>query len=140
MIKVNELRLGNKIYYIPLLASNEKEIYTVTPRFFSSFAAGKTFEEQADPKNWEVSPYYEPIPLTPEILEKCGFERRNDSYGDRCHNYWLNDYVISYFAKDTDHFKAGTVIYRDTELKSLHHLQNLYFDLTCEELLRDWVN
>jgi len=76
-----------------------------------------------------------PIPLTPEILEKCGFKKLN--------NAWV---PIDYSA--TDYFKwsftiwdnkDGTYRYNSAEfipeLKYLHQLQNLYYALTGEELI-----
>ena len=79
----------------------------------------------------------DPIPLTPEILEKCGFEKmagcftlsRESELGHK-----FGDFHVS--------------IYDDTQIKAwrggryigvcksayLHQLQNLYFALTGEEL------
>ena len=76
----------------------------------------------------------EPIPLTEELLKKCGFQQRpirNDSY-----SLCLQEFCI-YRNKDTCHFElpneyGGTGSY--VEIKSLHQLQNLYFALTGEEL------
>lgn len=78
----------------------------------------------------------EPIPLTTEWLERCGFRHRNESEGvDRYFigtnpvtNDWLFDIVkidhYNYFFYRNGHFK----IYH------LHQLQNLYHALTGEEL------
>lgn len=75
-----------------------------------------------------------PIPLTEELLKKCGFQQRpirNDSY-----SLCLQEFCI-YRNEDTCHFElpneyGGTGSY--VEIKSLHQLQNLYFALTGEEL------
>ena len=75
-----------------------------------------------------------PIPLTEELLRKCGFQQRpirNDSY-----SLFLQEFCI-YRNEDTCHFElpneyGGTGSY--IEIKYLHQLQNLYFSLTGEEL------
>lgn len=71
-----------------------------------------------------------PIPLTPEILEKAGFEfdkelpYSNWQYGvnsdkyDIFHCYW----------------DGGKLTYLGLQITYLHQLQNLYFALTGEEL------
>lgn len=76
----------------------------------------------------------DPIPLTPEILEKCGFE--NGGY-DMI--FWsIGDFEISgvYDSKEQQYYFG--VAYYDgkisVEIKSLHQLQNLYFALTRTEL------
>lgn len=66
----------------------------------------------------------EPIPLTEEILLKCGFFEGQIGY------YFLNDITISV---------EGQVYFGDeetwvAELQYLHQLQNLYFALTNQEL------
>lgn len=112
MIKANELRIGNWVFqenrHVQL---NEDDLEVL-------FAA----------RNYED---YNPIQLTPEILEKCGFKM--DSGADFTHtdsglklfsghhefNYWGS----THNAKDFD-----------TSIKYLHQLQNLYFALTGEEL------
>jgi hypothetical protein len=82
----------------------------------------------------------EPIPLTPEILEKCGFENAIDgmrielpiSDDLKCDNY---DLYMSYYSKEF--FIAGineNSGFGRMNLKYLHHLQNLYFAMTGEEL------
>jgi hypothetical protein len=67
-----------------------------------------------------------PIPLTPEILEKAGFEYFDGYYGNTlCSVFAMNmtEWGIVY---------DGVKIYVGFEY--LHQLQNLYFALTGEEL------
>lgn len=70
----------------------------------------------------------EPIPLTPEILEKCGFDKNcilklsqrlniEWSYGKE---FWLT--------------KEDEIIYYFENIQHLHQLQNLYWYLTNTEL------
>jgi hypothetical protein len=73
-------------------------------------------------------PPHEPIPLTPEILEKAGFVYDKITHyknilmlaeGDNGFDVWVK------------HFGEGN---RINAVKHLHQLQNLYFALTGEEL------
>ena len=72
----------------------------------------------------QVSLPFEPIPLTEEILLKCGFEYDGDGiYGVD------NVYYDFYFSK------TGVVVRGlNNKIYHLHQLQNLYFALTGEEL------
>lgn len=75
----------------------------------------------------------EPIPLTPEILEKAGFELlpggHHYAYGENplTHDYMIvvkYSVIINGFFYQNGHF----------HIKHLHQLQNLYFALTGQEL------
>ena len=66
----------------------------------------------------------DPIPLTEEILLKCGFVK-----GKMSNVFYLGDFEIllpTYFK-----YKDAHLI----KIKHLHQLQNLYFALTGEELI-----
>jgi hypothetical protein len=71
----------------------------------------------------------EPIPLTPEILEGCGFERISNFFYDK----WVDNLKLRVsLTKD-----LMTFSYDDTDLPSykyLHQLQNIYHSLTGQEL------
>jgi hypothetical protein len=75
-----------------------------------------------------------PIPLTPEWLERCGFKWHSlpDSEGNE-HNVYTTkwgDFDLTMF--DNDILELESV--RMPHIKHLHQLQNLYFALTGEEL------
>ena len=65
------------------------------------------------------------IPLTPEVLEKCGFE--SNPYQDR---YELKDLHFEYCG-------VRNIIWSEKypHIQYLHQLQNLHFALTGEELI-----
>lgn len=79
----------------------------------------------------------DPIPLTPEILEKAGFEKIGD-----------NGYIIYEFEDEKNanegfyvecegdgyayYYPSNTAM--DVQINYLHQLQNLFFCLTGEEL------
>lgn len=65
-----------------------------------------------------------PIPITEELLLKCGFEKKQ----------WGSATVYYQTKIELDaHFCLNGVDY-NIQVRSLHQLQNLYFSLTGEEL------
>lgn len=71
-----------------------------------------------------------PIPLTEEILLKCGFEKPAYSFnGDIFHLTEWDKYPLNWCVAMN---KNGAVLVE--KLKYLHQLQNLYFALTGKEL------
>lgn len=119
MIQANELRIGNKILC-------DGKMATVANLFPDNIRVKeKSIYEQASHESM-----YEPIPLTPETLEKAGFEYQHDQTG-MCY-YCKNVYMFfdgEYLSANFGHIKR-----LDVEVKYLHQLQNLYFTLTGTEL------
>lgn len=87
---------------------------------------------------------YSPIPLTPELIERCGFvEDGNfdnhsvDYYRNGCIHIQFPNYEgwdIYYVWRDNVIDEKGMRKQYDIVLKSLHQLQNLYYALTGIEL------
>lgn len=77
--------------------------------------------------NW--SPLSRAIPLTPEILEGCGFEKFGDWFIKKSYPIHVN---VSLLHKKTT--IGQNEEYEVEGIKYLHQLQNLYFALTGEEL------
>lgn len=123
MINANELRLclGNWVEANspPMIVGsiNEFDIDLYMP------------DSEADCFSFDIS-RINGIPLTPEILEKAGFviPAGNHSYTV------VEDGVIKYkFEMGFYHtFIIGNTVF--SHIKYVHQLQNLYFDLTGEEL------
>lgn len=107
MIDIKEIRIGN------IIRDGKDSFHSITDAdIYDEIGSSEVFK------------YYNPIPLTPEILEACGS---------------LSPYVISKYSKEYyslffDSVAACNVV-GEVELKSLHQLQNLYFALTGEELM-----
>ena len=135
MIQANELRINNwishnnnyvQVFELPYLIDldENKEAYLVNSIWIDE---------------------YRPIPITPEILEKCGFEiichfgepqdnnpNMDAINGTLCISKSVNkgEWVFGFdsiFATKRNNFVWGPIDY-------LHQLQNLYFALTGEEL------
>ncbi len=118
-IQPNELRLGN---WVNLKKKDGNFMET-----FVFFINRDTASVDSDKGN----PYYYSdlytIPLTVDILSKCGFEKvDNCSFGDD--KGWLIDHAGAEFSFGKGKCPLVTI-------SSLHQLQNLYFALTGEELL-----
>lgn len=81
---------------------------------------------------YRFSEFYEPIPLTEEILLKCGFEKYSEG------NFVLGNFILSYLTTDEnfefEYKVSGIDSWLLKDIKYLHQLQNLYFALTNEEL------
>lgn len=123
MIQANELRIGN---WVTLDGSVTHGTFQLSIKSFHRFKDNETD--------------YAPIPLTPEILKKCGFvkNRANElsiEIGD------FSTHLEMGFA-DGDFYPSITQTPQGSEertvffnrITSLHQLQNLYFALTGEEL------
>jgi len=67
-----------------------------------------------------------PIPLTEEILLKCGFEFKNNAYFSPVFNTAERIRIVG--GNDNFHFIMN--IHKAIKIKSLHQLQNLIFILT----------
>lgn len=129
MIQSNELRIGNWVNQ-----RNRKHVgkslYPFEIRVQDlKYLEGKTsFKERV-----------EGIPLSPEILEKCGFK---DIWGGITEQNLLltedifisKDFSIRYSYWDGDDERGGIEYKEIVKIKYLHQLQNLYFALTGGEL------
>ena len=127
MVKANELRIGNCLR----LSDNS----TVKKEFWGT-PKEVTIKDLDFISTYPDQQYLEPIPLTPEILEACGFELNLGC---------VNEYQISledgfWLSWNT---KSETLWYSSVQrgfykmlrhLKYLHELQNFYFLFTGSEL------
>lgn len=135
MIKASELRIGNRLK--PLRVS---ELANTPLMGYAISASHITYSEEELNNDWEA------IPLTPDILGKCGFKPMQGGSDDDDLDYaaagWRAYYSAPYMEGGKDHFliwnnqPVGYLMdnYSSAPLKFLHQLQNLFFALTGEEL------
>ena len=141
MVQANELRIGNLFYPINRSSRvhlpNKVALKIIELKAFD-VSAVMANENPALIKNWHNIQYADlsPIPLSPEILEKAGFDKTILSpYTD----------MPSYrFGKDAERviFSGGSVFkytsvnhfIKIADAEYLHQLQNLIYFLTGEEL------
>jgi len=120
-----ELRIGNKIYGV----SDRIETVTLIKENGLIESYPGLFKEANSPQ--EVM-YCSGIPLSEEILLKCGFSKFHEfSMADA--NYRIST-KERYLMIELLHGKYIANIYHQVEIKYLHQLQNLYFALTGQEL------
>ena len=115
MIDAKDLRIGNWV----LRLGNPTQINAVSKGYVSTHSSGSITENQI-----------ESIPLTPEILEKCGFEKVG--------NEWQNtnsEFTECFqFKNDKFYYTGGEGVCFGVGCQYLHELQNLYYALTKQEL------
>ncbi len=116
-MKANELRIGNWVSYIGNKACVVTRVgYEPSGIYISAKNNATVF--------YNVSDAFNPIPLTPEILEKAGFEK--GSYKSMFYPIGAFNLVVS----------ADWAMYNGVKFtcQYLHQLQNLVYCLTGEEL------
>lgn len=154
MIKVTELRIGNCVNYtLPEVIQEFDDGTAVAVRDKSVVCSGKIQEVNRTgvviEGNSVHSSFINPIPLTPGILEKCGFEKSTSEDEERTiygiqvanntslyfdqHKDWTRDDEVNWYLShewNNNHFKNDFW----SKPKYLHQLQNLILALTGEEL------
>jgi hypothetical protein len=108
MIEPNELRIGNWFYI---------HCYELDPWEYGLTETEIELHHFCGFENYQ----FEPIPLTPEILERAGF-------GCRAGNVYYKEGVVDSLIYQYDGFIVWEV--NNMVIKYLHWLQNLYFCLT----------
>lgn len=119
MLTVNELRIGNIVKEVM-----EENFCTITAI------------DPFDIRTGEHKPYmavesFCGIPLTPEILEKCGFEWDIYYQARTNGNYVLTEGELDSWRIAYGKRRADIIVYG---IKYVHQLQNLIFALTGTEL------
>ena len=113
MIESNQLRLGNWVY-------NTHNIPMVVKTIGIDYIYVDFKNNPGDLLEFNTYNPFKPIPLTEEILLKCGFEKKDGLF--------VFNNVVIWSRNDIFNYEGLKYI------KSLHQLQNLYFALTNKEL------
>lgn len=127
MIQANELRIGNWVTY----ENTQFQVWSEITKYSVDLDDLLT-------RHVKAASYDEikPTPLTPEILEKCGFVKKNGIDEIVRYAFGLNpithDWIIFLNWPDGKKYPFYRNGYH--EINYLHQLQNLYFSLTGEEL------
>lgn len=138
MVDIKNIRIGNiftsidmNIFRVDNIYKNDNREYVVQMDvLLSDLGKDCKFSRSID--------ILEPIPLTPKIIGKCGFEEYVDK---NCWGYKLlipSKYTIDtapvYFMVYSDGTFDPSVFNRFIPIVYLHQLQNIYYDLTGREL------
>ena len=129
MIAANELRIGNWVNY-----DSDDTPFCVIEIAISGISVKNSEEE-----TWIEIDQFSPIPLSSEILEKCGFICENANEDDRYYHLRLSNEKycdLSFITGDKNGFMEVCLFPYETYFRYqyLHQIQNLYFTLTNEEL------
>lgn len=129
MIKAEEVRIGNYVYI--------HNWHSIVNGIFhqSDNGVNKIIIQGDDFLDYDIK-FIKPIPISPEILEKCGFEKRGEEENDVWYILPLG-YFFGHRVAITGNFLNGKWIpHGDNKppLEYLHQLQNLYYCLTGTEL------
>lgn len=123
MIQANELRIGN----IVMAMGNDSPDLTQTVITLEHFGW-----------QWEEGGFFElaePIPLTPEILKKCGFELSKGKLSLKFYKNPKKGRIVNlYKVSDGYRYLNTRGVGPSPHINYLHQLQNLYFALTGYEL------
>lgn len=129
-MEARELRIGNLIRQVDYVTGETICIRTVTSINKEGYLNVKS--KGIENIKSQLLKSFEPIPLTEEILLKCGFDKYSDhsneiTYLSKDSGYFIQVYDNSvYFGLNYEDYRK--------EVKYLHQLQNLYFALTGQEL------
>lgn len=135
MIQANELRIGN--WYMAI--HEESESYHQADADFIKDQS--LYDENPDADEFSRGWNKEPVLLTPEILEKAGFERTVHQVSAAEYiDYRMEQFVLYPLSNGDIEVEFWSATERLDErnfilaVKCLHQLQNLYFALTGKEL------
>ena len=121
MIQGNELRIGNWVFHNgkPLKITN-----------VLNWCVNMEFGEASGDRNDEINiDEISPFPVTKEVLVQCGFEISPWGYVRKS----LNDFGVILNLRTFSYEVSGN---NSVKIQYLHQLQNLYFALTGEELIK----
>jgi hypothetical protein len=127
-MKVTELRVNNWYKSVKFNVSIQMELSDLSELHHRCFGAEIDSEI--------INEFIEPIELTEEWLRKFKFHQKyiTDPQEQHCDQlYWLDDFKI-YVIDDGKYFKLWWGDDMLIELKYVHRLQNLYFELKNKEL------
>ena len=125
MLQANELRLGNWVNY-----HNDDTPFRIIEIAISGLSVKNSEEE-----TWIELDQFSPIPLTPEILEKCGFIKLRNNWSENVPDTFKINLLNLNNGDDILNLILNAVNAPCPKVKYLHQLQNIYFCL-CEEELK----
>lgn len=145
MIDARDLRIGSMFYPIERKGGIDipQEIPFVVAEIFPlavrGYELGKKLTQLDD---WELISFQtrmiSPIPITEELLLRAGFEKKRES--GTIEMYYFDNGVFKFslthgvYLQDTAYDEGDyTNTYR-IEIKYVHHLQNVVYDLTGQEI------
>lgn len=114
MIKINEIRVGNLFTY----CNNEDEY----PFELSDFVSLNEYELSLED--------IKPIRITDKKLCDIGFEKDNTYF-----TKWINEHECIILAKGNNNYYLCDTDF-NVKMEFIHELQNFYYDLKKEDLIK----
>lgn len=100
----------------------------------SIYNGNKDVNIQFEFQEYKYIHLFKPIPLTEEILLKCGFEKLGEEESDIFFRLYLGFKFGNHFFITGNIENGGFYCHGDKNLKYLHQLQNLFFAVGGSEL------
>lgn len=127
MVPTSEFRLGN--YVIDKLRNNRMRPLGAISTRYTGLMEQVMFDHSTD--NWQHCRDIDPIPITPKILEKCGFVKTDCGFVITETDEFRSKLTLQLHDEKTYKFDCSGFWYG---INHLHQLQNLYYILTGSEL------
>lgn len=126
MINATELRVGNAVNYLIKDDLDERK------EWYDTYYIDADDIKECVEDNEVFNKFHKPIPLTEEILLKCGFSEKNKWF-------FKGGIMLGYITTDENlqcEWNSGwdEPKWNLIDIKYLHQLQNLYFAMTGKEL------
>jgi hypothetical protein len=142
MIKANELRLDN---WVSEEVLGRVRVSAILPNIVEVVGKNMKTDGTIEDREYSISPAnINPISLTPEILEACGFEtdgrgwkkKENIFLQIQEHGQWVNGKPVSDIKYILYKGGAGAI----TQIQFVHQLQNLWSNryIVTESLFRNY--
>jgi len=137
MIQANSLRLGN---WVEEEVLGRVRIVAILSDTVAVVGKGMKMDRAIEDREFSLNlSNIKPVPLTPEILEKCGFKTAYTSFHDGTHiaNLKKDGFELQYDSRIQDGIIVSPPKIDDgfvVHCRFVHQLQNLYFSLQGQEL------
>ncbi len=135
-LKASELRIGNLVCYNSMKHPRINELgelsFSTINTISRSFSSYNIIVNRKESREWFFDiKDIKPIPLTPEILEKAGFENGYKEIDNQLIQVHLESKQVSVSGQDA--CTNGHAFWIEN-ISHVHQLQNLYHSLTGKEL------
>lgn len=127
-MEISELRIGN---LVKIKTSNDAAFYPVYA--IDGMGLKVVLGGCRQYEGWKYEKLLKPIPITEDMLTKCGFVANHNFQIKEQTLFTNEDFWIIHNAK-SGRFALMIGERITCEIKFLHHLQNLFLDLTGKKL------
>lgn len=140
LIELSELKIGNYLLYKGEIVHVTSLSLDIDDEYEDTIGFCKLGETSDEVAAWNRSLYndLERAPLTPELLERCGFRKlADDSYHKSAMLTWrvlYDDFEKAASYCTCVYPELGHRVHLNIRIEYVHQLQNIYFTMTGKEL------